>query len=120
MVTGGTDRQDAQLQQIVLCAAPAASTAHDGALVVVSGNLWELAATRDLTSGWTATHDGFALDEVIAAYTAWFCGAGVQISAATGSASVWQFDVSGAALGTDARVVFADVGTGVRVYIGRF
>lgn len=112
-------RQDAQLQQVVLCGAPAASSVSDGA-PVVSGNLWELSATRDLGKGWTATHAGFELEDVVAAYTAWFCSAGVQMSAATGSSQVQQFTVIGASLGADVRVVFADIGTGVSVYIGRF
>ena len=118
--TGGTDSQDAQLQQVVLCGEPAASSVQDGALVVVSGDLWSLATTRNLARGWTAVHDGFTLRAVIAAYEAWFCAAGVEMFAGRGSTHVQQFYLRGAALASGVRVVFADVGTGVSVYIGRF
>ena len=85
---------------------------------VVTGNLRELAGMDDLGSGWAVLHDEIALDAAIAAYTNWFTSAGLEVSPDAGTSNVRPFNVSGEAVDSDLRVVFARKGSGVRVYIG--
>ena len=85
---------------------------------VVIGNLRELAGMNDLGSGWAVLHDEIGLDEAIAAYGNWFSAAGLSLASDAGTLNVRPYDLTGDAIDSDLRVVFARKGTGVRVYIG--
>lgn len=117
---GALAQQGARLQRVALRRTPYAAAVHAGELAVARGNPLELTDARDLSGGWSASHEGVGLEEMIAAYAIWFSDAGVEMSPDSGTANVRQFNISGAALDSDLRVVFAHIGNGVRVYIGRY
>ncbi len=116
-VIAAPSRPDAQLQEVLFCGNREATIRQVEGQVMVTGNPWDLLAAHGASDSWIAAYEESDLEEVIAAYDAWFCNAGAEMALATGTASVRQTDVSGAALDPDLRVVFATVGSGVRVYL---
>jgi len=84
----------------------------------VTSQLREMAGMDDLRSGWAVLHDEIGLEAAIAAYTGWFTGAGLEMTSDAGTPNVRPYNVTGDALDSDLRVVFARKGDGVRVYIG--